>query len=148
KNLLLFLILLCNTCIAQVSSPVVNVSFSPTITDSAYSAGYVIGGVQTVSCLNTNTWGGLMMNVCGSDSANKKPGIDLYLFSKLPTGSCVNRTAMTFVYADMQYFIGKITILTSDWATLGRFATFSLSSSNIGVSSYSTKSIYIIPIST
>lgn len=91
----------------------------PVVGLAAYSAGQVVGGVQSIDKIGSISGVGLLKHVSITDAANQKPVLSLLFFKALPTGTWADAGAPTPSAADLGNFVGKVEIGAGDWATFG-----------------------------
>ena len=100
---------------------------TPTITASAYTAGYVVGGVmsfanavRTQNAINS----GRVRNAAIACKSAQSGEMDLYLFNANPSSSTfTDRAAPAIVAADLAKLIAKITLAQTD-TSLSSTSTF------------------------
>lgn len=84
---------------------------TPTVTEGAYSANDVIGGLLTFAFSEHNT-GGLLGTLRIRDNDAVGPAMVLYLFDKLPDAELADNAAFALTDADSDALIATITLGT------------------------------------
>ena len=103
---------------ASVGGSTAVVQVAPVVTVAAYSVGYVLGGVQTITnAMRISNGTGTLASLLVIDQGNKKPAIDILIFSQPPTGTYTDKTAFLLTVYDTTYLLRKISIATTDWET-------------------------------
>ena len=105
------------------------------VTASAYAANQCMGGKLTLTNAmrisgGTGTW----QSITITDHGNQKPLLDIILFGANPAGTYTDHSAFpTMSVADNALVLGRISIVSTDWVT-------------IGGSAYCTKVVGAIPV--
>jgi len=97
-------------------------SVSPTITASAYTAGQVLGGLQTFTgCLRTPKNTGILNSITANFSSSIfSQGITVFLFSANPSGSTfTDKAAPAIAVADAGKLIGVVSMPSNYTSALG-----------------------------
>lgn len=89
---------------------------NPTITEGAYSANDVVGGLLEFPINSGGSGGGILNHVRLTDADNVKAELDLYLFNEQPT-AILDNAAFAPVIADLQAQVIHIDIPAADWET-------------------------------
>ncbi len=93
---------------------------TPAVTAGAYSAGNVVGGIQTIGPLGSAFGRGIIKDIAVVDKANQKAAMTVLFFSDNPTASTfTDKAAPVIAAADEGKFLGKVEIATTDWTTIG-----------------------------
>ena len=92
------------------------ITVTPTVTLSAYTAADVVGGLMTFAVTDQGFDGAIRRIIC-TDDANQKEQYVLYIFDSLPS-TIANDAAFAPTYADLKLLRDKVTLATADWATL------------------------------
>ncbi len=99
-------------------------STNPTISTSAYTANYAIGGLQSVPMARTTSRPSLILNGIGIFS---KGGITaseaVFAFTKSPASTCTDHAAFVLSSADAPYLIPGFPITLTPAATAGTTQT-------------------------
>lgn len=120
----------------------------PAVTASAYSAGNVVGGIQSFGPLDQCFGRGLLKQVAISDRANQKAAMTLLFFQDNPAGgSYADKAAPTFADADDLLFLGKVEVATGDYTTVGAKAV-ATKECLLGIRSNDdlTRKVYVVAI--
>lgn len=104
---------------ANITTPAISQQFTPTVTASAYTSGFSMGGLLTVTGATRGPFaGGLIQAATVSFKSNVVPALDLILFNASPTGSTTaDFGAVAIVAADLAKVIGVIHL--TDTTSLG-----------------------------
>lgn len=126
----------------------------PTITvDTAiYAAADVLGapvvsGVITLTgAMRKNGGSGLLHSITVFDDDNEKGQISFLFFSAVTGGTYVGNGALALSAADKAALLGKVDVVTADYATFGGDAYASVKGINLPVAAASTTNdLYVIP---
>lgn len=91
----------------------------PTISTAAYQTGFVVGGLQTLSNALSSRQTGILNSLRVLDRSNQRAPLDVILFSSQPTAAAtVDHAAFSFSTDDLKV-IAIISILTTDYVTVG-----------------------------
>lgn len=106
-----------------VGGSTVQVTVTPTITAGAYTSGYSLGGIQTItSALRSINNTGTLVSVRVVDRANQKKAMDLLIFNANPAnGSYTDHAAPTYNNTDMGMLVRVVSIAATDWTTFGTY---------------------------
>lgn len=119
--------------VAGSSAPVViapqtlDVSVTPTVTASAYTAGFGLGGAMTfASILPTVGLNGILQSITAKFKATAVTGsLEVAIFKATPTGTYTDHVAPTWTAADMANLIGIYTLSTPN-SKLGAMTVYNL----------------------
>jgi hypothetical protein len=112
----------------------------PVITTTAYTAGDVVGGIQTIPISST---GGVIQSLGISDNADQKAAFDILIFDALPTSSADN--AAFVWHSDITKLVARISVATGDYLELVSKAFAQKSGLNLVVSP-GTTSVYAVVV--
>jgi len=87
----------------------------PTVSTSAYTAGFVVGGLLTfANAVNATVLSGVLTSVSVTTRSTQTAGFKLYLFSASPAGTFTDRTAPVIATADALLLLDVITLGAAD----------------------------------
>jgi hypothetical protein len=91
---------------ANIDSYSITVPITPTVSTSAYTANYAVGGLQTVNIFRTTQQpSGLLTYVGVNSKGGMTTSIVIYGFRKLPVSTCTDSSAFSFSSTDLPYLI-------------------------------------------
>lgn len=104
--------------IGQVGGHTEVVTATPTITAGTYSAGYLIGGLMTISnAVRVAAGKGTIQSIVMTDKAKQDMPIDVIFFqANLPNSTLTDHAAATVHDTDLLSCIGVVKILASDYS--------------------------------
>lgn len=123
KGLYGFLSTLAGTVASGLLKAKINISktvvVAPTVTASAYSSGYVLGGLQTIANAdNGNGYGGILQAITINCKASVTVPIDIIIFKSNPSNSTfTDRAAVSVNAADFDKIAAVVHL--ADWTNLG-----------------------------
>lgn len=106
-------------------------SVTPTITAGAYSSGYQVGGIQTLTSLGFNN---TLLSVTVADAGKQSAALTIFFFNSLPTVTSSDNTTLNISDAQMAAnCIGAVLIPAANYETvsLNSFATVGVSSAGL-----------------
>jgi uncharacterized protein YjdB len=127
------------------------VNITPTVTAaSAYTAGYVVGGVMTFNIMRTNGGTGQLMNVLVKVKDTNQAGFTLLIFSQNPSnGAYTDDAAFTFNATDFTYLIREVSVTRSNYVSAGAYSVADLTAIAKTVDNTSSgTNLYMIAITT
>jgi hypothetical protein len=106
---------------------------NPTVDTSAYGAGDIIGGIQTIANFALSTGGsGVLDSLTVYDADNEKAGFEIIFFDATPSGGTyADQGAPTWAAGDAAKCIGRVTVATGDYVTTGGDAIACLKNINL-----------------
>lgn len=136
----------------QVGGITVNPSLGLSVDTNIYASGDVIDGVKSISdSVRGNTLSGIIESVVLSDGDNKKSEMDIYFFTDNPNGGTVtDNDPWAPSEDDIKKFIGKASVVTGNWETVGTEALAFVNELSIPFKLDSTntaKNLYAIVVS-
>ena len=131
----------------NVGADTAQVSFTPTITSgSAYSAGYTMGGIQTISnAMRVSSGKGTIASLLVTDASNQKSAIDILFFDSTPSGGTyTDRAALVLAAADLPKLVRKVSVAASDYVTYGSYAIADIGAICKAISANGGTSLYAL----
>ncbi len=98
----------------------------PSVTASAYSAGFAVGGKQTLSNALTSTLTGVLESLIVIDRANQKAAMDVFIFDADPTAATTTDHGAFVFSTDDLNVIARVSISPGDYVTVNSKAVASL----------------------
>jgi len=103
------------------SIPTKRVTIAPTISTSAYSTGYCIGGKQEIDILATSNGTGTLVSIQIIEEGNQAAPIDILLFSADPSsGTYADHATPTYATSDMAKAMHTISV--TSYKTYGGYS--------------------------
>ena len=90
------------------------IQVTPTITLDAYTAGDVVGGLQTFAVSSVAPVHGYIRSLLITDDDSQAEQYTIYLYEEAPT-TIANDAAFAPSVADLNKVIGTIVVATADW---------------------------------
>lgn len=94
------------------------VSVTPTIALTAYTAGDVVGGLMTFTFTSSRPFDGVIRSVLVTDDDNQKEGYTLYIFNALPS-TIADDAAFAPALADLKKIATTVVVAAGDYTTDG-----------------------------
>ena len=111
-------------------------TFTPTVNNNtAYTANFSMGGLQTVSVFRTAAQPSAIFNYLSLSSKSgvgATGGVAVYAFNKLPTSTCTNNIAFALASGDLPYLIPGFPITLTPATSVG--ATQAVASASLNIS--------------
>jgi len=109
-------------------------TISPTVDTSAYADGDNIGGTEyQITDIVNNDQGGFIWTITVQDYAKQTPEFTLLFFSKEPENTTFTDNAALDIHdSDLPYFVGHISITSSEYASLSDNAVATKTDVGIG----------------
>lgn len=112
------------------TAPMPSLLVAPTlaVTAALYAAGNNVGGLLTLTnAMRVSGGSGLLQSLVIADHANQKAPLDVLLFSAPPAATFADKAAFpTLSVADDALVLTRISLLATDYATIGGSAFVSL----------------------
>lgn len=132
--------------ILKTSQAVVQVPVVPTVSTSAYVAGYVVGGIQTLTGIVSPRGSGFLDSLLILDKSNQKAPFDILLFDSLPAGPYVDHTSFVWGGTDDQHLIARIAVASGDYDAPGGEAVAQYGALFIALQAASGFNIYAVAV--
>ena len=97
------------------------VTVSPTVALTAYTANDVVGGLLTFNFTDAHPFDGVIRSVLVTDAANQKEQYVLYVFNAVPS-TIADDAAFAPVIADLKKMVTTVTVATADYTTANSLA--------------------------
>lgn len=120
------------------------IRLAPTVDTGAYTAGDVIGGVQTIDALGATFGRGVLKNVTIGDGGNQRAALTLLFFEALPDGTYTDQAAVAPSVADLAICLGKVEIAADDYTTVGARAVATKECSTVLRSATDLRRVYVV----
>jgi hypothetical protein len=91
---------------------------NPTISTSAYSAGFTVGAIQTLANAFTSQSTGILESLILLDKSNQKAPMDILLFDANPTNATTTDHATFVISTDDLKVIGRVSVAAGDYVTI------------------------------
>lgn len=105
------------------------------VTASAYTANFVIGGLQTVPIFRTVAQPSALLNYVGISSKGGVTAAEVvYAFTALPASTCTDHAAFALNSADLQFLVPGFPIALTPAATAGTTQTSASYNPNVATS--------------
>ncbi len=126
---------------------------SPAVTPSAYSAGFSVGGLQTVTAFRSTAQPSGILGYVGfaSKSGAAYVSVIRYGFTKSPASTCADHAAFALSNADLPYLIPGFPVSLSPAALAGTMQTYASQAVNAPVNnqdSTPTVNLYFCDVTT
>lgn len=128
------------------------ISVTPTVSNSAYTANYAIGGLQTITAFRTTARPSGLFNYIGvASKGGMTTGMAIYGFTKTPASTCTDKAAFVLSSTDLPYLIPGFPVTLTPATSVG--TTQSTASQSIPVSvnnqdSSPTQNLYFCAVTT
>jgi hypothetical protein len=122
---------------------------APTITATAYTAGYTVGAIQTLTNAVTVSSGtGILESLIITDTGNQKAPFDIFIFSSNPAAATTTDHAAFTFSTDITKVIARVSVATGEYASVGStpYAIAVKSGLGIAVKASGSANLYAVAV--
>jgi hypothetical protein len=119
----------------------------PTISTSAYSIGFSLGGIQTITNAVGTKGTGILESLIVFDKANQGKKMDIYIFDATPSGASTTDHAAFAFGTDGFKCLGRVSIVLADWSSLDGTQTLAVKTGlSIAVKAAAGTSLFAVAV--
>lgn len=122
------------------------IKLNPSISTSAYSAGYTVGAIQTLANAVTSNGTAILESLVLLDKSNQKAAMDIFIFDANPTNATTTDHAAFAFSTDDLKVIARVSVASTDYATVNSEAVAVKSGLGIALKAASGTSLYAVAV--